>query len=305
MALSQTTTASMLSAQSLMQKWTQHRNLSFNYGLTYLTKGLGDGHQDGGTYNRFKTGQDYKGDNTDYHASYQLYHAFSLGYRVGTKLSLSYSYTFQEDLNKNIKYDVYNSDGSVFATNERPTGLSYNNQRLNAFISNVFNNQIFYMHINTFTEFPTTETSKNQNMYYGFGIEPSLGIYTTVPGLFTGFNISAQRNIYDDQEFQADWCKPDCMYNTRYQTLLVSISPYLNYMLTDKVTLNSSLSFDWDQQGDQVYTREFNHNMDNVLELGLTYYLLQKFSLGSALQAALDEPSVDKTAIKMNMFLSI
>lgn len=280
-------------------------NIYFTYGMTFLGPSLGAAHQSGGTYNRFKTGQDYKGDNTDYKASHQVYHGLSTGYKLNNNTRLSFSHTFQDDINHNIEYDIYNKDGSVWKTDKRPQGVSNNNQRINLFRSNIINNKYFYLGSNFFYEMPTTDASKAQEMRYGIGVEPSIGFYNKTPGLYTGINFSIQRNVYKEQEFDADWCKPNCIYPERYQTLLASVSPYASYYISDKMILRGSLTFDWDQKGDQVGTNEFNHNMDNVAELGSRYYFDNNLNFGPALQFALNDIGLDKSAMLFYLSMNI
>lgn len=285
-------------------------NFTFNYSVKYLGPSLSGDHQEGATYNRFKTGQSvYTGEELDYVASHQTYQAFKLGYRLPNQMALSYSVTYQDDVKKGIRFN----DGA----GEREYGRSYNNHRAALFVPNIVNNNLFYMGTSVYYELPTTEASRDIDMQYGFGIQPSLGFYSNVPGLGYGIGASFERDVYPDNEYAnkptlTAWCKQNLdicivpkLKPEKRQAVRVSVSPYMNYSLTDKLMLKSQLTFDWDQVGDQAHTTRFNANLDDIYSLGLTYFLSPNVNVSTGVEGSLNVPHIDRTAMFASLGLNI
>ncbi|MFT6633605.1 MAG: hypothetical protein ACJAS4_003576 [Bacteriovoracaceae bacterium] len=277
---------------------------SFSYGIQYLGPSLSDSYQDGATYNRFNSGQDWQGVDTDSTGSVQLYHSFSLGYQVQKNIKLSYSATFQEDLEKDITYNNYNKDGSVWGTGSRKQGVSHNNHRVNAMVTNMYGNQYFFLMSNFYYELPTTKASKDSEMTYGLGIQPVIGIYSKVTGLYHGIKASLERDYYKRQEYTYNCGGYTC--STSNQTLRASVTGYIGYNVSDKVNWNAELTYDWDQDGDQVDNHIiYNNNMDNILEVGPNYRVNNNLTIGGRFQQAINRPSIEKSAILGKLNLSI
>ncbi len=280
------------------------KNIRASYGLKVLGPSLAGTHQDGATYNRYNSGQDWKNDDLDATSSQQIYHAFSLGYQVTPDVQVYYSKTFQDDYNDNIQYETYNADGSIYKINERETGISHNNERINAFITNIYSNQYFFVMANIYYEIPTSELSKQADMQYGIGIQPTIGIFSSVYGLYHGLRFSLARDYYKRQEYEYKCGGFTC--NQKYQTSRQSISAYIGYNITDKLNLNMELSFDWDQKGDQAQAlNEFNKNMDDIIEIGPNYSLTNNIYLGARVQYALTNAEAEKSALIGTMNLSL
>lgn len=279
------------------------QNILFSYGLQYLGPSPNSTYEDGATYNRFNSGQDYKGDDTDPTSSYQLYHSFSLGYKISKTLSLSYSYTFQNDLHKNIEYETYNSDGSLFRKYQRPHGLSYNNQRINLFSNNLFSNNSIFIMSNFFYELATTDIAKDSNMNYGVGIQPIIIIYSSIAHLYHGIKGSIQRDYYKNQEYEYSCYPSTC--SIRYQTLFVNVGGYIGHNISDNLSIHSEIIFDWDQKGNEVGTTNFNHNMDNVIEIGPKLRLNNNVTLSGKLQQALNKLNSKYSTLVFNFNLNL
>ncbi len=306
-----TTTGSSF-AQNLMTSSLNYNNsvqkhaskISFNYFAQYLGPSLDSNYQDGATYNRFKTGQDWKNDENDSTASTQLFHAITLGYQVNQRIKISYGYSFQEELNDKIEYQSKNLDGS-YTTSERAKGISDNNKRVNVYVRNHVSNKYLYINANYFYELPSTSTSTGQDMNYGLGFEPSFNFYTNTPGLYTGITTSIQRNYYKRQQYDTLCGTTTCKYPVKYQTLLFQLGAYLNYQVSDKTTLTSSLSFDWDQDGDQIETNEFNKNMHDVARVGARFQLLSNMNAGTFFEFAIEDPSIHKSALGATVSINL
>jgi hypothetical protein len=93
---------------------------------------------------------------------------------------------------------------------------------------------------------------------------------------------------------------------TRQQGLIANIGGYLNYMLTDKTTLKSSIEFDYDQVGNQVGTfNELGNNMDNIGNIGASYRVLSNMTLETGVNFSLEDPSIEKTAVFTSLDITI
>lgn len=277
---------------------------SFSYGVKYLGPSLSDHYQDGATYNRFNSGQDWQGVGTDPTGSVQLYHSFSLGYQLLSNVKISYSATFQEDLNKDIKYESYNKDGSVWGTDTRKKGISHNNHRINAMVTNIYSNNYLFLMSNFYYELPTTEASQDGDMTYGLGIQPVVGIFSKVNGLYHGLKGSLERDYYKRQEYTFNCGGYTC--SKAHQTLRASITGYIGYNVSDNLNWNAEITYDWDQDGDQVdHHITYNHNMDNIVEVGPNYKVNKNIMFGARYQQAINDPSIEKSALLGTLNLSI
>ena len=277
------------------RKYTE--KLSFNYFTQFLGPSLSSDYQPGATYNRFKTGQDYKGDALDSTASHQMFHSITMGYQISKNISASFGYTFQEDLNSDIKYKSKNEDGS-YSEFTRFKGVSDNNKRFNLFVGNIYANRYITINANHFFEFASTFNSEGNDMNYGLGFQPSVNFNTGIKGFYTGVTSSIQRNYFKRQEFYQKCGDTDCRYPTRYQTLLAELGAFANYSLNDYVMLKSSVAFDWDKRGDQVETfGEFNQNMDDVGRIGIDVIVDYGVTAGTFLEFGLEQASLSRSAI--------
>ena len=293
------------------------KDIGFSYSLKYTGPSLSPDYQNGATYKRSSSGQAWHGGDNDPTASTQLYHSTALSYKATKNLKLSYSYTFQEDLNKGIKYESYFADGSKAGEYERSNGLSYNNQRINALVTNIYSNNYFFLMSSFFYERPTTDGSQADEMTHGLGIQPLIGIYSSTSGLYHGLKLSIQRYYYKRQDYNYNCGGYTC--NTKHQTFIAGAGFYIGYNISDKLTIDGELKYDWDMDGDQVnqfddieitnlgaiFDKEYNANMDDVLEFGPTYRFNKSMKLGSKLQFAINKPDIRKSAILVNFGLSI
>lgn len=298
------TTKSNTRLKKKKKRWQD--KVAFSYGFQYLGPSLSSNYQGGATYNRFNSGQDFKNDDLDPTGSYQIYQSFALGYKINKAWKVTWSYTFQEELNEDIRYDTYNKDGSVFRSYIRPPGLSYNNQRINLFGNNLYSNNYFFVMSNFFYEMPTTEISRNTNFQYGLGVQPIIGIYSKIPNLYHGIKASIQRDYYKRHEFEDFNICPAGGCITKYRTLQTSLTAYIGYNITDKLLVQSDFIFDWDKQGDQIESgrfNEFNANMDDVVEIGPRYYPGNNMSYGATLQYSLNKLSAERSALLFNYSL--
>ncbi len=275
-------------------------NITFNYYAKYLGPGVSGNLQQGATYNRFSTGQSWDGSEQDFRSSEQIYQSFRLGYKLPRDMIVSYGVTYQDNIRKGIQSD----DG------ERSYGRSFNNHRVALWVPNIYDNGSVYLGSSFFTELPTTQSSRDKDMQYGLGIQPTLGFYSGVAGLSYGVGASLERVFYPDNEFMPSWCKQpgySCkgVMTTKRQVLTASITPFMNYSLNDQWTLSSTLSFDWDQDGDQAETLEFGNNMNDAWTVGASYLVLENLNISAGIEGSLTVPHIDRTAMFASMGISI
>jgi hypothetical protein len=302
---------------------------SFNYFAKYTGPSLSSDYQEGATYNRFDGGRDFKGQRRDTVGSKQTYQSFTLSYRLPKNMSLSYGITYQDNVQEDIKYK-----DSFGQENTRNYGRTFNDHRVSLFVPSIITGSKASLSSSFFYQLPTTQVSKDRQMDYALGIQPVLAINSNVRGLFHGLTASIEKNFYKRGYSYTDtttttktyikrnpdgspWVNPDgspmevTETNTRInpvnnQGVLANIGGYINYMLTDKVTLKSSIEFDYNQVGEQVGTfNELGNNMDNIGNVGASYRLLSNMTLEAGVNFAIEDPSIEKTAVFTSLDIRI
>lgn len=299
----------------------------FNYYAQYTGPSLGGNYQSGATYNRFDGGTGLDGKRYDTTGSQQIYQSFKVGYKLPKNLLISYSVTYQDNLKKGIEYNN--------GQNQRDYGRSFNNHRISLWIPTIISGSKASLSASVFYERPTykvtnditesdysdnsTQTTVVDSEYqYGLGFQPTLSIYSNIPGLYHGLTASIERYVFPENTVVVEkdqyWCarNNNCAgiaknkYQFNNQGLKANIGGYLNYMINDLVTFKSSIQFDWDQVGDQVGTfNEFGNNMDNIGNLGLSFSLTPNITFASGVNFSLEEAGLDKTAIQTSLNITI
>jgi len=284
-------------------------NFNFTYFVKYLGPSLSNDMQSGSTFNRFKTGQDAKGDAQDFKGAHQTFNSFTLGYNLTSNINLNFTHTFQYDENNKTEYEYVGWDGKTYK-DTRAGGESYNNQRINLNVKNIINNKTLYFNTNFYYEIASTDASIENEMMYGVGMAPTLGFYSSVPGLSYGLTAMIERDVYPDDQYNPDWCKEgtytcDGVIPEKRQTTRVGFGPWLGYMINDDYSLSASLNFDWDQDGDQVRTTEFNPNMDDIASLSINYNVNSNLRISGGMEASITEIEMERTAIFGALNLSL
>ena len=284
-------------------------DFTFQYFAKYLGPSLSPEMQEGSTFNRFKTGQDAKGDEQDFRGAHQTFYSFALGYNLTQNINLNFTHTYQYDENNNVEYEYIGWDGKTYS-DTRGAGNTYNNQRVNLNVRNIINNSTLYLNTNFHYEIPSTEVAQNNEMMYGAGFLATLGFYNKVPGLSYGLNFMYERDVYPDDEYYPDWCKQapytcDGVIPERRQTSRVGISPWVGYIISDKYSFSGNLQFDWDQDGDQIRTTNFNPNMNDIATMSLNYKLNRIITLSGGVEASITEISLNRTAVFGSLNLNL
>ena len=117
-------------------------------------------------------------------------------------------------------------------------------------------------------EAPTSVFSRTNNMRYGAVLAQSFAF--TLPSVkwTAGLMWQYYRMVYEENVVP-----PQNGYlSLARQTTIVSGGPYVGYRLNDRWGFNSSLTFDWDQRGNQTGTGSFNNNLPDRARVGVSYY---------------------------------
>jgi hypothetical protein len=117
-------------------------------------------------------------------------------------------------------------------------------------------------------EAPTSVFSRTNNMKYGAVLAQSFAF--TLPSVkwTAGLMWQYYRMVYEENVVP-----PQNGYlSLARQTTIVSGGPYVGYRVNDRWGFNSSLTFDWDQRGNQTGTGSFNNNLPDRARVGVSYY---------------------------------
>ncbi|MFL5786374.1 MAG: hypothetical protein ACJ76H_17275 [Bacteriovoracaceae bacterium] len=124
-------------------------------------------------------------------------------------------------------------------------------------------------------EAPTSTISRQDHMNMGLVITEQLAFKN--PSLSSKWSGGVTGQIYrmfygHNNQKKVPGCDPDVCVPTQLQTQIVTISPYVNYRMSDKWNWGNMAILDWDQRGVQANSREFNNNLPNRLRSTLSYY---------------------------------
>lgn len=228
--------------------------------LNYYTQFLGPtvGGPSGETYNVFQEG----------FAPYQNFHAANIRYRVnsdwavGASLAASNSYG-----------DTVTSQQNGLSQNTKVRDEFYNARAFVVIPSAKFDIGTLFTTIAY--EAPTSVVAKSTDMQYGGVLTQSFAINLPSLKWTTGVAWQYYRAVYNQNTVSY---KKDALFEGSLaftearQTTIFNIGPYLGYRFNDRWGVNSSMTFDWDQRGNQTGTSSFNNNLPDRARLGVSYY---------------------------------
>lgn len=117
-------------------------------------------------------------------------------------------------------------------------------------------------------EAPTSVFARTNGMRYGAVLAQSFAL--NLPGYNWTAGVMWQ---YYRMFYEQNVVPPRNGYlSLARQTTIVSGGPYVGYRFNDRWGMNSSLTFDWDQRGNQTGSGSFNNNLPDRARLGVTYY---------------------------------
>jgi hypothetical protein len=207
------------------------------------------------TYNVF---QDGRAPLQSFH-SVNLRHQFNADWAFGVSLAMTNTYT-DEVTNRPTKeapQGTVNSPGDIWYNARAYLGLPSFKIKAGTFFTTVS------------YEAPTSVISRNDNMRFGYILSENFAINTGSVRWSTGVMGQAYRMVYENNIKAPPFPggRP-----TALQTMIVSAGPWVTYRFNDKWMAGSSLTFDWDQRGDQTNTTKFNNNLPDRGRVGVTYF---------------------------------
>ena len=115
-------------------------------------------------------------------------------------------------------------------------------------------------------EAPTSVFAKQNNQQYGLVLAQSFAFPISSTKWTSGLMWQYYRMVFNKNVEQIG------QSNTIHQTVIFSGGPYLAYRHNDNWGMNSSMTFDWDQRGNQTGTTRFNNNLPDRARLGVSYF---------------------------------
>lgn len=239
--------------QTDMPQRSMGRKILDNTSLSYYHQLLGPtvSGQSGETYNVFQESR----------SPYQSFHAASLRYSLNPDWSFGASVA------------AVNAYGDT-VTNQQ-TGLKSDTKVRDEF----FNARAFLavpkyrtglgtLFTTVSYEAPTSVFARNNDMRYGLVLAQSFAFETpsikwTAGVMWQYYRMYYKQNVVPPQNGYLSLAR---------QTTIVSGGPYVGYRINDNWGLNSSITFDWDQRGNQTGTSSFNNNLPDRARFGVSYF---------------------------------
>ncbi len=215
------------------------------------------------TYNVFQEGVDNPNTGRAPLQSFQsalLRFDITESWGIGASLAMSNGYT-QEVVNRGERGTVTNNAESQFY-----------NARAHLYMPS-FDLGIANLYSTFSYEAPTSEISKDDEMKFGLVLTENLS-FKSDPTTKWSAGVTGQiyRMFYENDQKAIPGCNPlDCT-PTQLQTQIITVSPYVNYRISDKWNWGNMLILDWDQRGVQANSREFNNNLPHRVRTTISYY---------------------------------
>ena len=239
--------------QTEMPQRSLGRTLLDNTSLTYYHQFLGPtvAGQSGETYNVFQESR----------SPYQSFHAANLRFTINPSWSFGASLA------------AVNAYGDT-VTNQQ-TGYKSNTK-----VRDEFFNARAYITLPTFDitpgslfttisyEAPTSVFSRENDMRYGLVLAQSFAFNIPDKKWSSGLMWQYYRMYYKQNVVPAQ----NGYLSFARQTTILSGGPYVTYRHNDHWGLNSSMTFDWDQRGDQTGTSSLNNNLPDRARVGFSYF---------------------------------
>jgi hypothetical protein len=260
----QNTSDSQILKTSMPQKDLARRLLD-NTTLNYYQQFLGPTAGGAGnmTYNVFQEGLDSPG--TGF-APYQSFHAINLRHQINTDWALGATLTAVNGYttavkNQDLKGNYFSNAPETQFFNARgylnlpPLKMAY---------GSLFTTLSY--------EHPTSSISKEDEMRWGWVATQSFAF--NLPDVRWNAGIMGQvYRLYYKNNTKAPPFSPELGGRpTPLQTMIVSGGPYVNYRFSDLWMASSTVTFDWDQRGQQTGSTQFNNNLSNRGRMTITYF---------------------------------
>ncbi len=150
-------------------------------------------------------------------------------------------------------------------------------------------------------ELPTTPGSRDDELKYGLVISQALAFALPPSALTAGWSTQFIRYKYTNHTLPPPF--PGGL-PTPLQTTLITTGPYVNLQLAAQWQLATSLSFDWDQRGDEAKTLEFNNNLPDRARMALNYlFRTAPFTSAGIYTQIITQPTNDTTIFGLDLAL--
>lgn len=238
--------------QTQMPQRSLGRQLMQNTSLNYYTQFLGPtvGGPGGQSYNVFQEGN----------TPYQSFHAANIRYQ------------FNPDWAVGASLAAVNAYGETVTSQQngsKSTMLRDEFFNARAFVSvPSFKSDIGTLFTTFSYEAPTSVVAREDNMKYGLVLSQSFAFKLPSIKWTTGVAWQYYRAYYQQNVVPAQ----NGFLSYARQTTIVNVGPYLAYRFSDRWGASSSMTFDWDQRGNQTGTSSFNNNLPDRARLGVSYY---------------------------------
>lgn len=226
------------------------------------------------TYNVYQEGMDTPRSGR---APLQSFHTLSLRYRMTDLWAVGASIAATNGYSK----EVQNRQGVV---NNGDT--TFYNSRVSLFVPNLTSSfGTFYTTLSA--ELPTSEIAKENEQRGGWVVSETLSFKLPSYKWSAGISGQVYRTYYQNSQRTATLPNGERSMPQQLQTMIVTVSPYVNYRFNDKYQLGSTVVMDWDQRGYQENSGEFNNNLPRRARVTGTYFPSMKYlsSVGLFTQA--------------------
>lgn len=136
-------------------------------------------------------------------------------------------------------------------------------------------------------EAPTSVFARQNNMEYGYVIAQSFAFNLPSLSFTAGVMWQYYRMVYENNIVPPQ----NGFLSFARQTVIFGGGPYAAYRFNDNWGMTSSITFDWDQRGNQTQTGSFNNNLPDRARVGVSYYptkIKQIANVGVFTQGLLD-----------------
>jgi len=271
------------------------QDLHFTYYMSFLgpSPGLGWGE----TYNVFR---DSFGN-----SPYQMLHVGNLSYALNPRWTIGMTLAGVNDISKKVQNGTRTDFGPTASPADNTEVPNYTRNEREWFNARIYiitpnaNFDFGYLTTNFAFELPTSEDAKDDKLKYGVVLTNNLGLYSPNPKWSYGFTSQIIYYLYDDPEFLPF---QGATIPVRYQTMLVTVGPYVNYSLSDSYQIASKIAVDWDKQGNQKIA-EFNNNLPHWGRLALNRLFRDSalMQVGVYSQFMLEEASAKRTVFGFDL----
>lgn len=211
------------------------------------------------TYNVYQEGMDV---DRSGRAPLQSFHTLSLRHRISDQVSVGGSLAAVNGYSDSVQ----NRNGVV---NDGPT--TFFNARLSLFLPDL-SLPLGIFSTTLSLELPTSEIARENEQRVSWVIAETLSLKLPAYKWTAGISGQIYRLNYENSQRAAFLPNGERLTPTQLQTMIVSVSPYVNYRLSDKYQLGSTVVMDWDQRGFQEGSREFNNNLPHRARVTATYF---------------------------------